>query len=172
MEKYFCKCCLQCFSSESVLSEQKKDCLAIKGVQIVTLESGFITFKNYSRQIPVPFKIYADFEYILKKVNDIGVDNKCFSYTKKYQDHIPCSVAYKVVCVDNKFSKKIVLYRGKNAVNKLIKLIFNECNYCREKMKKYFNKNLVMSSEENEKFEMTNICWICGKLIENTDNKV
>ena len=39
-------------------------------------------------------------------------------------------------------------------------------------MKKYFCKNLIMSAEENELFEMTNICWICDKLIENTDNKV
>ena len=33
---------------------------------------------------------------------------------KKDQDHIPCSFAYKVVCVDDKFSKPIVLYRGEN----------------------------------------------------------
>ena len=36
-----------------------------------------------------------------------------FSYTKKYQDHIPCSFACKLVCVDDKFSKDVVLYRGK-----------------------------------------------------------
>ena len=29
-----------------------------------------------------------------------------------------------------------------------------------------------MNAEENELFEMTNICSICDKLIENTDNKV
>ena len=29
-----------------------------------------------------------------------------------------------------------------------------------------------MSAEENERFELTNICWICDRLIENTDNKV
>ena len=39
-------------------------------------------------------------------------------------------------------------------------------------MKKHFNKNLVMTAEENEEFERRNICWICGKLIENEDNKV
>ena len=88
---------LQCFSSESVLIEHKKDCLVVNGKQNVKLESGFIFLKNYSRQIPVPFKIYADFEYILKSC-DNGVDNKCFSYTKKYLDHVPCSLAYKVVC--------------------------------------------------------------------------
>ena len=29
-----------------------------------------------------------------------------------------------------------------------------------------------MSAEENERFELTNICWICSKLLENSDNKV
>ena len=39
-------------------------------------------------------------------------------------------------------------------------------------MRKNFNKNLIMSAEKNELFEMSNICWICGKLIKNTVNKV
>ena len=39
-------------------------------------------------------------------------------------------------------------------------------------MRKYFSQNLIMSAEENERFELTNICWICDRLIENTDNKV
>ena len=39
-------------------------------------------------------------------------------------------------------------------------------------MKKHFNKNLIMSAEENERFELTNICWICSKLIKNSDDKV
>ena len=95
-----------------------------------------------------------------------------FHTQKKYQDHVPSSFAYKVVCVDNRFSKRTVLYSGKNAVNKFIRLIFNEYNYCRKIMRKYFSKNLIMSAKENELFEMTNICWICDGLIENTDNKV
>ena len=39
-------------------------------------------------------------------------------------------------------------------------------------MKRHFNKNLIMTAEENEKFEMASVYWICGGLIENTDNKV
>ena len=38
-------------------------------------------------------------------------------------------------------------------------------------MKKWFNKKLIMTAEENEWFERSNICWICGKLIE-LDDKV
>ena len=117
------------------------------------------------------FKIYADFKCTFKNV-DSSINNNEISYIKKYQDHLSYSFAYKVVCVDNRFSKKIVLYRGKNAVNKVIKSIPYEYNYCRRIMRKHFNKNLVMSAEENEKFEITNVCWICDGLIENTDNKV
>ena len=73
--------------------------------------------------IPAPFKIYADFECLLKEV-DIGVNNDYCSYTAKYQDHIPCSFAYKLVCVNDRYSKDIVLYRGKNAVFKFIQSIF------------------------------------------------
>ena len=114
-QKYFCKSCLQCFSSENVVNEYEKDCLLINKGQNVKLEKRFIEFKNFNRQIPVPFKIYADFECLLKRV-DCGVDNDYFSYegvsfTKKYQDHVPCSFAYKVVCIDNKYSKDVVLYR-------------------------------------------------------------
>ena len=34
------------------------------GKKSVKLKSSLIKFKNYSRQIPVPFKIYADFQCI------------------------------------------------------------------------------------------------------------
>ena len=54
--------------------------------------------------MPVPFKIHADFECIFKKVESKSNS----SYTRKYQDHIPCSFPYKVVCIDNEFSKKVV----------------------------------------------------------------
>ena len=103
-----------CFSSKKVLIKHCEDCLMINGKQNVKLEKGFIGFKNFNRQIPVPFKIYADSGCILKSC-DAGLDNDCFSYTRKYQDHIPCSFAYKVACIDDEFSKDVVLCRGKNA---------------------------------------------------------
>ena len=134
------------------------------------IKGGSISFKNYSKQIHVPFKIYAGFECLLKWVKSSGKNNG--SYTEKYQDHIPCSFAYKVVCVDNKFSKSVVLYRGKNAVYKFIKAILEGYDYCWEVIKKNFNKNLIMSAEEEEKFQLSNSCWICDKLFDVGDDKV
>ena len=94
------------------------------------------------------------------------------SYTEKYQDHIPCSFAYRLVCVDNKFSKKVVLYRGKNAVYKFIKAILEEYDYCKKMIKEHFHKNLTMSAEKEQRFQLTNSCWICDKLFDVGDDKV
>ena len=109
-KKYFCRCSLECFSSEDVLTEHKENCLVINGKQNIKLEKGSINFKNYSKQLSVPFKIYANFECILRPTSSKKVSDKHGSYTEKYQTHIPCSFAYKFVCVDNKFSKDVVVY--------------------------------------------------------------
>ena len=46
-KNYFCKYCLQCFSSEKVLIEHKENCLIINRKQNVKLKSSSISFKNY-----------------------------------------------------------------------------------------------------------------------------
>ena len=61
-KKCFCKSCLRCFSSENALTKHKKDCLSINGAQSIKLEKRRIEFKKFFKQIPAPFKIYADFE--------------------------------------------------------------------------------------------------------------
>ena len=92
--------------------------------------------------------------------------------SKKYQNHIPCSFAYKLVCVDDKFSKPIIVFRGENAAFKFIEAILKEYEYCKKVMKKHFNKYLIMTEKEEEQFQSSNTCWICEKLIENDAEKV
>ena len=89
--------------------------------------------------------------------------------TQKYQDHIPCSFAYKLACVDDKFTKPIVVFSGENAAYEKIHKGFE---YCKKVMKKHFNKNLIMSEEEEHLFQQSNSCWICKKLIDNDEEKV
>ena len=40
-----------------MLINHKEDCLSINGVQSIKVEVGTIEFKNYFKQLPVPFKI-------------------------------------------------------------------------------------------------------------------
>ena len=82
-KKYFCKSCLQCFSSKNVLTEHKEVCLSINGAQSVRFEKGTIEFQNYFKQIPVPFKFYADFECNLD-----SVESYKGSYSKKKKINI------------------------------------------------------------------------------------
>ena len=55
---------------------------------------------------------------------------------RKYQDHIPFSFAYKVVCVDNKFSEPVVHYRDENTPYNFIKIMHEELGDCKRVMKK------------------------------------
>ena len=166
-KKWFCKSCLQCFSNEKVLIKHKEDCLSINGMQSVKLEEGIIRFENHFKQIPAPFKIYADFECNLKSVK-----RKEGSYKEKYQDNIPCSFAYKVTCIDDRFTKPTIIYRGENAAYKSIKAILEEYKYCKKIIKTHFNKNLIITEEEENLFQKSNNYWICEKLIDNDDEKI
>ena len=173
-KKYFCRRSLQCFSSENISINHKENCLVINGKQSVKLNGGSICFKNYSRQIPAPFKTYVDFECILKESKALECDStdEDSSYTKKYQSHIPCGFAYKVVCIDDRFMKDIVIYRGKDCINRLITMILTEYEYCKNIMKENFNKNLIMSVKEEVIFQSSNKCWIFNKLFDFVDGKV
>ena len=82
---------LQCFSSETLLIKHKEDCLSISGQQPINLEKGTIEFNNYFKQLPVPFKIYADFDCNLKNV-------ECYegTYTKNIMSMFPVVILIKL----------------------------------------------------------------------------
>ena len=66
--KHFFRYCLQFLSSEKVKIEHKNIWFRINGKQSVKLTSCSIKFKNHLKQLAVPFRIYADFQYVLKRV--------------------------------------------------------------------------------------------------------
>ena len=75
-----------------------KVCLSINVAQSVRLEKETIEFKNHFKQMPVPFKICADFECNWKSIESYQGSN-----SKKYQDHVPCSFPYRLICDDHEF---------------------------------------------------------------------
>ena len=103
-----------------------------------------------------PFIIYLDFESILVPENN-GKQNPEEYYTNKYQKHIACSYEYKLVRVDDKFSKPFKTYLGNDTVYNFINSMIEESKYCNKVMKKHFNKELVMTKEDNEDFKKPQI---------------
>ena len=66
---YFCDRCLYGFSREDLLINHKDECYGIndRATKIQMPAPGEkIKFKNYHKQMQVPFVIYADFESIIK----------------------------------------------------------------------------------------------------------
>ena len=172
-KKHFCMYCLQCFSSERILADHVNNCLTINGAQAINMPKpgkNILNFKNFYKQLPVPFVIYADFEAITKKVQgcklseDMKNEKNKRSYTEAYQTHEDCGSAYKVVCCyDDKYSKDICIYRGENAVYKFMEQMLEEVKYCKDVIKKNFNKPLVMTEDDEMRFKQMDECYICGE---------
>ena len=110
-KKRFCMHCLQNFTTEEILNEHKKHCLLINRTQSATYEFGTIKFKNFDMQILIPFKIYADTECFVKKVNF-----KKGKSTTYYQKHVPNSVDGKLVCIDDRFTQPAKIFFGSNCI--------------------------------------------------------
>ena len=129
-----------------------------------------LRFNNFHKQLPVPFVIYADFEAITTKVQgceqseETKKEKNKRSYTEAYQTHEDCGSAYKVICCyDDKCSKPIQTYRGENAVYKFMEKMLQEVEYCKAVIKKQFNRPLVMTKDDEQRFITMDGCHICGE---------
>ena len=173
--KHFCMHCLQCFSSDRVLSNHKENCIQVNGTQAIKMpnkDNNILKFNNFHKQQPVPFVIYADFEAITEKIHGCQQDgNK--SYTEAYQKHTDCGYGYKLVCCyDDTYTKPEQIYRGENAVYKFLENMLEEVKYCKKVMKKHFNKPLRMTEENEQEFKKATTCHICDKKYTEKDIRV
>ena len=174
-KKHFCMHCLQCFSTEMVLNKHKENCIVINGKQAINMpEEGenILKYNNYHKQQAVPFIIYADFEAITEKVLGCTPKNTK-SYTEAYQKHRDCGYGYKVVChYDNKYSKPLQIYRGKNAVHKFMERMLDEVKYCKDTIKNEFNTRFRMTREDENNHREARECYVCNKQYTDKDVKV
>ena len=122
--------------------EHGENCLIISGKQSVKIKSGSISFKNYFKELPVPFKIYADSECLLKGVKN---SDKKIVHTLKNIKIIFLAVLLIKLFV---LIIKVVLYRSKKLLTDLLKQF----------LKGMIKKNLIMYAEEGEKFQLSNRC--------------
>ena len=96
--------------------------MSINGKQSVKLEKRIIEFENHFKQIPVPFKIYADFECNLR-----GVECYESSYTQK-------NITFLVVLLIKLFAlmidllSKLLFIEAKMQLMNLLKQFFRRIN--------------------------------------------
>ena len=112
----------------------------------------------------------ADLECILKGVKSSDKNNG--SYTEKYQDHIFAALLTKLLVLVINSVKKLFFTQEEMLFTGSLKQFLKSMIIVKKMMKKHFNRNIIMSAEEEERFQLTNSCWIYDKLFNVGDNTV
>ena len=166
-KKHFCMSCLQNFTTKEILNSHRERCLLINDTQAVKYETETIKFFSFNKQKPIPFKIYADSECLLK-----GININKGGYTKLYQKHISNSIGAKLVCIDDKFTLPTKSFSGSNSIYEFIEWVFEQQKYCNKIINKKFNKKLKMAIEDENNYQNLQNCCICNQKIIKDKDKV
>ena len=161
---YFCLNCLNGYDKEDKLENHKEYCSENESIKINMPPKGtYLKFKNFLNSEKAPFAIYADFESLIKPIDNCDPDpNK--SYTKKYQKHEPVSFTYYIKSFNESvYESRLSGYiqeetEGPNAIDVFIK-------WLEEDVKAIANmkpKPMIFTEEDQKQFNKAKNCWICG----------
>ena len=168
-KRYFCLNCFNSFKNEDKLKEHKDYCYENESVKILMPQQGtYLRFKNFLHSEKAPFAIYADFESLIKPMDNCDPDpNK--SYTKKYQKHEPISFSYYInSSIDGVYKSILRKYtktkpEDADAMDVFIK-------WLEEDVKAIANvkpKQMIFNEEDKKQFNKASDCWICGEYLGN-----
>ena len=79
---------------------------------------------------------------------------------------------HKLICIDDKFSKPFKSNVSKDSVYNFINSMIKERKHCSNEMIKHFNKELVMTRQDNKKFKNCTKSWIYDFNYVDNDVKV
>ena len=150
-----CLNCLNSFKSIQSLDKHKEYCYNNECLKTIMPEPGtYLKFKNFANSEKVPFVVYADFEALIKEMDNCDPDpNK--SYTKKYQKHEPISFSFYIKCFNESvYESRTRSYTGKDAMDVFIKCL-------EEDVKAIANikpKKMIFTEEDKEQFNKASDC--------------
>ena len=130
------------FRSQQRLDKHLKYCSHRNAAVVEMLGPGEkVVYNETNKCIKHPFVIYADFESILEKTDDV----------KKYQKHIPCGFWYCIKSSEGSKYDKLELYEGPDAADEFVKMIEDDCIKLTKIMSRT-NKPLDLSINEEKEF--------------------
>ena len=107
-EIFICKKCFTHYTKEELLEKHIKYCSNNQTVAVKMPEPNtMLYFKNYYKQLPIPFVVYADFECFTKPMNTCSPNPK-ESYNYNYQKHEPSGFCFYVKGIVDKKIKPII----------------------------------------------------------------
>ena len=177
-KRYFCLNCFNSFKSLDSLDKHKEYCYNNECVKILMPpQNTFLRFKNFRYSEKAPFAIYADFESLIKPLDNCDPDPNR-SYTKKYQKHEPISFCYYIECFNNTLCKEIFNDDTKrkqlksyiktkpedpDAIDLFIKWLEDDVKF----LANIKPKKMIFTREDEKQFNTASDCWICGEELGN-----
>ena len=177
-KRYYCLNCFNSFKSPDSLDKHKEYCYNNECVKIsMPPQNTFLRFKNFHYSEKAPFAIYADFESLIKPMDNCDPDPN-HSYTKKYQKHEPISFCYYIECFNNTLCKEIFNDETKrkqlksyiktkpedpDAIDVFIKWLEDDVKF----LANIKPKEMSLTKEEEKQFNIASDCWICGEELGN-----
>ena len=161
---FICKRCFTHFTNQELLDKHIKYCSNNKTAFVKMPEPKTnLHFKNYYKQLPIPFTVYADFECFTKPMNSCS-PNPNYSYNYNYQKHEPSGFCFYAKGIAGKRIRPTTYTKtfededlAKIFVEKIVELtkgIYKDF-YCKP-------KPLVMNSTTQKEFNESVNCHICG----------
>ena len=155
---FICKRCFSHYTKEELLEKHIKYCSNNQTALIKMPEpKTMLYFKNYHKQLPIPFVVYADFECFTKPMNSCSPNPK-ESYNYNYQKHEPSGFCFYVKGIVDKKIKPII-YTKKSEDEDVAKIFVEKLT---EVTKSLRTKPLRLTSSEQKSFEEANTCHICN----------
>ena len=165
-----CKRCFTHFTKEELLEKHIKYCFSNQKVAVkMPKPNSYLHFKNYYKQLPIPFVAYADFECFTKPMNSCS-PNPEESYNYNYQKHEPSGFCFYVKSIIPGIHIKPIIYTKKSENEDIAKIFVEKLS---EVTKGIYNdfyckpKPLKLTSEEQRLFEKVKYCHICRGELKN-----
>ena len=70
---------------------------------------------------------------------------------------------YFIDLIDMYRSLLVIIFKEDDCVNKFIKWIFRQQKQINRVIKEHFNKRLIMTTQDEEIYNNSQICWICNE---------
>jgi len=157
------------FWSNESLKKHQDWCLSNDSVTTVfsKLENKIkFNSKHYCRSMKVLFIVYADFECFTKPIQGCQ-PNSQESYTNQYQQHEPSGFGYYIVSVTGEceYRSYTKQYENEDIGELFMRLLELDIKNLYKKHK--FAKRMTITNSEQESFELTKVCHICEKELDN-----
>ena len=163
---FICKRCFTHFTKEELLQKHILYCSNNETVSVKMPEEGtMLYFKNYEKQLPMPFVVYADFECFTKPMNTCKPNPKeSFSYN--YQKHEPSGFCIYIKGIDPKITFKPIIYTKNNDSDNIASIFVNKLVEVTKSIYNDFYRRPIpirLNKEEQKSFDKAVVCHICSK---------